>query len=422
MDPAQLLTALPRAIAVLTDPVQCGPVTLALPQDVQATAYDYPASFFRAAGRARMRAAAALDAEIDAAAAAASRGEAAGRHRRRRRALQRRRPGGARALRRSPRRAGRPKRRRGRARCPGITRCRPAPSASPAARRPMRSRTTPISCSRVGTRLQDFTTGSHSLFPQARLVAINVNAFDAGKWHAAPVVGDASGDARRAGRAAFRVGGRRGVDSARATREARAWRDMVSAIVDVRDIAPPALPYDGEVIGAVQRHRALGRGRHRRLRRGLAAWRAAQALARGPARRLSRRVRLLVHGLRDRRRHRRQDGATRSAKSIVLVGDGSYLMLNSEIATSVMLGTKLVIVVLDNRGYALHPPAAAGVRRRRLQQSARRLRPGGGGRAGDRFRRARAVAGRAGRARRLDSRARRPRSRARAPPTGRPSS
>jgi 3D-(3,5/4)-trihydroxycyclohexane-1,2-dione acylhydrolase (decyclizing) len=36
---------------------------------------------------------------------------------------------------------------------------------------------------------------------------------------------------------------------------------------------------------------------------------------------------------------------------IVVIGDGSYLMLNSEIATSVMLGRKLVIVVLDNRGY-----------------------------------------------------------------------
>jgi 3D-(3,5/4)-trihydroxycyclohexane-1,2-dione acylhydrolase (decyclizing) len=36
---------------------------------------------------------------------------------------------------------------------------------------------------------------------------------------------------------------------------------------------------------------------------------------------------------------------------IVLVGDGSYLMMNSEIATSVMLGLKLTIVVLDNRGY-----------------------------------------------------------------------
>src|ERR671933_655445 len=36
---------------------------------------------------------------------------------------------------------------------------------------------------------------------------------------------------------------------------------------------------------------------------------------------------------------------------VVLVGDGSYLMLNSEIATSVMLGLKLTIVVLDNRGF-----------------------------------------------------------------------
>ena len=36
---------------------------------------------------------------------------------------------------------------------------------------------------------------------------------------------------------------------------------------------------------------------------------------------------------------------------IVTVGDGSYLMMNSEIATSVMLGMKLIIVVLDNRGF-----------------------------------------------------------------------
>jgi 3D-(3,5/4)-trihydroxycyclohexane-1,2-dione acylhydrolase (decyclizing) len=37
---------------------------------------------------------------------------------------------------------------------------------------------------------------------------------------------------------------------------------------------------------------------------------------------------------------------------IVMVGDGSYLMMNSEIATSVMLGVKLIVVVLDNRGFA----------------------------------------------------------------------
>jgi 3D-(3,5/4)-trihydroxycyclohexane-1,2-dione acylhydrolase (decyclizing) len=44
--PEQIVPALNRAIAVLTDPAECGPVTLAFCQDVQTEAYDYPASFF----------------------------------------------------------------------------------------------------------------------------------------------------------------------------------------------------------------------------------------------------------------------------------------------------------------------------------------------------------------------------------------
>src|SRR3954454_12936193 len=44
--PEQIIPALQRAMAVLTDPADCGPVTLALCQDVQAEAYDYPASMF----------------------------------------------------------------------------------------------------------------------------------------------------------------------------------------------------------------------------------------------------------------------------------------------------------------------------------------------------------------------------------------
>src|ERR1700683_1067120 len=44
--PEQIVPALTRAIAVLTDPAECGPVTLAFCQDVQAEAYDYPESFF----------------------------------------------------------------------------------------------------------------------------------------------------------------------------------------------------------------------------------------------------------------------------------------------------------------------------------------------------------------------------------------
>src|SRR5262245_10801374 len=44
--PEQIIAALPRAMNVLTDPAMCGPVTLALCQDTQAEAYDYPESFF----------------------------------------------------------------------------------------------------------------------------------------------------------------------------------------------------------------------------------------------------------------------------------------------------------------------------------------------------------------------------------------
>ena len=46
MRPEQLLTALPRAFATMTDPADCGPVTLAFCQDVQAEAFDWPAEFF----------------------------------------------------------------------------------------------------------------------------------------------------------------------------------------------------------------------------------------------------------------------------------------------------------------------------------------------------------------------------------------
>ena len=47
MWPEQLLASLPAALDVLTDPADCGPVTLALPQDVQTVAYDYPRVLLR---------------------------------------------------------------------------------------------------------------------------------------------------------------------------------------------------------------------------------------------------------------------------------------------------------------------------------------------------------------------------------------
>ncbi|MEG1328700.1 MAG: thiamine pyrophosphate-binding protein, partial [Janthinobacterium sp.] len=66
--PEQLLTALPRAIAALTDAAACGPVTLSLPQDVQTMAYDYPADFFEPRV-VRLRAVPPVEQELEEAAA-----------------------------------------------------------------------------------------------------------------------------------------------------------------------------------------------------------------------------------------------------------------------------------------------------------------------------------------------------------------
>ena len=87
---------------------------------------------------------------------------------------------------------------------------------------------------------------------------------------------------------------------------------------------------------------------------------------------------------------------------IVVVGDGSYLMMNSEIATSVMLGLKLIIVVTDNRGFACINRLQRATGGRVLQQSAARRASRGSARG--RFCRARELARRAGGQGRLDRR------------------
>jgi 3D-(3,5/4)-trihydroxycyclohexane-1,2-dione acylhydrolase (decyclizing) len=99
----------------------------------------------------------------------------------------------------------------------------------------------------VGTRLSDFTTGSHSLFPQARLVNLNVNAFDARKWRGVELVADAKLglDALSAALPSWRSeSGWRD----RARRAADDWRMDIARLTSQRDVE---LPYDGDVIGAV---------------------------------------------------------------------------------------------------------------------------------------------------------------------------
>ena len=346
--PSQLLTALPRAIAVLTDPAQCGPVTLALPQDVQAEAYDFPAEFF-ASTLVRVRAQQPEAVELDTVASLL------------RTAKQ---PmliagggvlysdGGADALRRFAEAHRLPvtETQAGKSALPwdhplqagaiGVT-------GSTAANELARNADLVVA---VGTRLSDFTTGSHSLFAQARLVAINVNAFDALKWRATVVLGDA---ATTLDELSTRLGGWTATAAwqEKAAREAEAWRATVSGIVGIREVAPPALPYDGEVIGAVQRSHPQS---------------AAQDIVVCAAGTLPAELHKLWRALRPGGYHMEYGYscmgyeiaggigvkmAHPEREIVVMVGDGSYLMLNSEIATSVMLGTKLVIVVQDNRGY-----------------------------------------------------------------------
>ena len=345
--PDQLLAALPRALHVLTDAALCGPVTIAMPQDVQTMAFDWPVEFF-APAPVRFAAPAPLDEEIALAAQALARA---------------RRPmivagGGVLYSLASDSLA-----RFAAAHDVPVAETQAGKGAiawdhplqlgaigvtgSPAANAIAKDADCVIA---VGTRLQDFTTGSHSLFGDAALVSVNVNAFDALQARAVAVRSDARRglDALSAALAGWRAdaGWRQ-----KAVAEARRWRDEVARITGRRELAPGALPCDGEVIGAVQRSTADSPGDdivvcaagtlpgelHK-------LWRTAAPGGYHVEYGYSCMGYEIAGGLGVKM-------ARPDREVVVMIGDGSYLMMNSEIATSVMLGRKLTIVLLDNRGY-----------------------------------------------------------------------
>jgi 3D-(3,5/4)-trihydroxycyclohexane-1,2-dione acylhydrolase (decyclizing) len=342
--PAQLLTALPRAIAVLTDAAQCGPVTLALPQDVQTMAYDYPEDFF-APEPVRFVAPPPADEDVAAAAKAI---------RASKRPLIVAGGGvlyslGSGALRAFAEAHGVPvaETQAGKGALPwdhplqlgaiGVT-------GSPAANEVARAADLVIA---VGTRLQDFTTGSNALFPQAAIVAINVNGFDAGKRRAHAVRADAAKGLAALSKALPGWQHEQGW-AARARHLAEVWRGDVLRITGRTDVE---LPYDGEVIGAIQRSAenspaddivvcAAGTlpGELHKL------WRTASPGGYHVEYGYSCMGYEIAGGIGVKMAHPGRE-------VIVVVGDGSYLMLNSELHTSVMLGRKLIVVVLDNQGY-----------------------------------------------------------------------
>ena len=269
--PSQLLTALPRAIAVLTDPAQCGPVTLALPQDVQARGVRLSGGVLRADARAHPRAAAGGD-RARRRGGAAARGEAAGDRRRRRRALQRRRRRRAAPVRRGASRAGRRDAGGQERAAVGPSAAGGRRSASPAARRPMRSRATPISCS-PSARGCRTSRPARTRCSRRRGSSRSTSTRSMRSSGARPpCIGDAAATLDALSDAPGRLDGaaRRGRRRRRAKRDA--WRD--DGVGDRRRAR-------GRAAGAALRRRgdrrgpalapAVGGARHRRLRGGHAA-------------------------------------------------------------------------------------------------------------------------------------------------------
>ena len=245
--PEQILSALPQAIAVMRDPALCGPVCLALPQDVQAMAFDCPVSFLEPEPL-RLRRPQPDEQELAAALAAL-------------RACKR--PliiagGGVLYSLAGPslllfcERYGIPvaETQAGKSSLAwdhplnvGAIGVCGAPSANALAQEA-------DLVLAIGTRLQDFTTGSHTLYGGARLIGLNTQAIDAAKWGAQALVCDA------------RVGldhlSRMLADwnadpawSAKARELAQQWRRRVDELT-TQVVAPGVLPYDAEVIGAVR--------------------------------------------------------------------------------------------------------------------------------------------------------------------------
>ncbi|MGD0434057.1 MAG: 3D-(3,5/4)-trihydroxycyclohexane-1,2-dione acylhydrolase (decyclizing) [Acetobacteraceae bacterium] len=338
--PEQLLTALPRAMQVLTDPAECGPVTLALCQDTQAEAMDWPESFF--AQRVwRTRRPPPDPRELVAAASALL-----GAHR----------PlivagGGVlyaeaeEALIHFAEAHGIPvaETQAGKGSLPadhplnlgsiGVTGTSAANRAAEAADVVLA----------VGTRLQDFTTGSRALF-QGRLIGLNVQSFDAGKHNAMPLVCDALVGLRSLDRELVLYDAPEEWSDAVA-----AWRtEWIAAAAAVTAPGNTAIPSDAQVIGAVQRAVVPGTvvvcaagglpGELHKL------WRAE-----GPGTyHLEYGYSCMGYEIAGGLGVKLADPAR---EVVVMVGDGSYLMMNSEIATSVAMNLKLTIVLLDNGGF-----------------------------------------------------------------------
>ncbi|CAN1540234.1 COG3962 Acetolactate synthase [Paracoccaceae bacterium] len=337
--PEHILTALPRALRVMTDPANCGPVCLAFCQDTQAEAYDYPADFFEprvwhirrpepdqreleaavAAIRAAKNPLIVVGGGVIYSGAEATLLDFARVHNI---PLVETQAGKGAVDWEEPLHYG----------SPGVT--------GTGAGNALAAKADLVIG--VGTRFQDFTTGSWTVFsaPGRKLLSINIHGYDAAKRGAQGLVGDAKVCLEKIGAA---LGDHRFSDPDASLRSQ--WFATTDAL-----LAAPganALPTDAQVIGAVQRQtgkqsvvmsaagtmpgalhvlwRAAQGGYHMEYGFSCMGYEVAGAIGIKMA---------LPH------------------KDVVcMVGDGSYIMANSELATAVMMGIPFTVVLTDNRGY-----------------------------------------------------------------------
>ncbi len=337
----QLMTALPRAFRVLTDPAECGPVTLAFCQDVQAEAYDYPEAFFepkvwrqrrvrpdmheladmadaiRAAKRPVIVAGGGVhysDATAELAAFAEAHNIPVAETQAGKSALPWDHPLNLGPI--------------------GVTGGEAANSVCAEADLVIG----------VGTRFQDFTTGSWSLFanPDRKIACLNVAAYDAMKHGAMPLLADA------------RVGLGE-LSSALGDHTSPASIDGLKedwfAKVDPLTAAPSdsnALATDMQVIGAVQRSAgessvvmcAAGTmpGELHKL------WKANRPMSYHMEYGFSCMGYEIAGAMGIKMAEPERD-------VLCFTGDGTYMMANSEMATAAMMGVSFTVIVTDNRGF-----------------------------------------------------------------------
>jgi len=342
--PEQVLTSLPEAMRVLTSPAETGAVTLALPQDVQAEAFDFPEEFFRKrvweiprarCDAQRLQQAARWIREArhplivagggvlysEASAGLSSFAEATG-------------------IPVCETQAGKgslPFNHLQQLGAVGVT-------GTPGANILAREADLVIG---IGTRYSDFTSASKTAFqnPAVRFININVAEFDAHKHFALALTGDARATLEELGPA---VAGYR-VEAPYASRIAASraeWEKEVDRIYAVRKVPPLS---QGEVIGALEAFlepsavllNAAGSlpGDLHKL------WRTKQPGGYHMEYGYSCMGYEIAGGLGVKMAHPERE-------VYVMVGDGSYLMMAQEIVTSLQEGYKLNIVLLDNHGFS----------------------------------------------------------------------